>query len=253
MGSNQRALWRLAVQQRRQPDGPAGHGPCVRSTARARPSRGLRRSLGGDGPKRDIEMRRSKSVTEVLMLFAIFLASRASAQYGSLGVYADPGATHAPSPCLLDDQPTIRSYYIVHEAIWDGAVACQFSAPKPDCFTGTYLSDTVVWYEGTYGNSQTGVIVAYGICARPIVHVLTMNFLCYGTTPACCCYPVRPDPAETSKKILVLDCWDNIRTVSSNTNVINWNPACSEGCWICPYSVPTQTTTWGEIKALYGE
>ncbi len=33
--------------KKRQPDGPAGHGPCLRSTARARPSRGLRRSLGG--------------------------------------------------------------------------------------------------------------------------------------------------------------------------------------------------------------
>jgi hypothetical protein len=186
------------------------------------------------------------------MLLAIFSASRAWAQYGTLGVYADPGILHAPSHCLVDDGPALRSYYVVHAAIWNGAAGCQFSAPKPDCFTATYLSDTPV-FPATFGNSQTGVVVGYGVCASPIVHVLTINFMCQGTTPQCCCYPVRPDLAESSGNILVVDCWDQLRAVSSSTNVINWNPACSEGCWICPYSVPTQTTTWGEIKALYGE
>jgi hypothetical protein len=189
--------------------------------------------------------------TRILLAAGIVLGIVAdcSAQYGAFGVFADPNGTNN---CLRDESPGVCSYHVVHYVIASGASACQFAAPRPDCFNATYLSDTM-FFPVTLGNSQTGVVVGYGQCVFGYVRVLTMNFMCQGQTLPCCCYPVRPDPNAGTNKILVADCWDHIVEVGSGANVINWNPSCSEGCWDCPYSVHAQQSTWGQIKAMYGD
>jgi len=166
-------------------------------------------------------------------------------QAGSIGIF--PSA--AANCCLLDDKTVgLTLYYVVH-VYTPGATACQYWAPRPACFTGAWLSDTNM-FPVTIGNSQTGVSVGYGSCRVGPIHVQTLNFFTMGTTPACCYYPVRPDPNEMSGHILVVDCNDHLIYGTGGTGIINGALQCSCG-YLCP--VPVEETTWGEVKSLYSD
>ncbi|MEJ2720563.1 MAG: hypothetical protein P8181_05410, partial [bacterium] len=71
---------------------------------------------------------------------------------------------------------------VVHTAT-PGAIACQFSAPLPECFVGSYVSDTSV-FPVTIGNSQLFVSIGYCVCLAAPIHVLTINLLVEGSTPS---------------------------------------------------------------------
>jgi hypothetical protein len=170
------------------------------------------------------------------------LAGGALAQAGAIGIFKDPAGT----VCYLDDKSAgVVPYYVVHVGT-GGATACQYSAPRPDCMTATYLSDTNV-FPVTIGNSQSGVSVGYGTCRTGPIHVQTISYFSQGLTPACCRYYVLPDPNASSGKIDTVDCYDTIVSVSTIRAVINATAG-------CPCGEPTaEESTWGQVKTLYNE
>jgi hypothetical protein len=110
----------------------------------------------------------------------------------------------------------------------------------------TYLSDTV-WF--AVGNSQNGIAVGYGSCLTGSIFVMMINYFVQGTSEACCVYPVLPYPnAVPGGAILVQDCDYNLVFGVGLAATVNGNSSCP-----CGYPVPVEETTWGGVKALYGD
>ena len=173
-----------------------------------------------------------------LTVALVFAASMAFAQAGSVGIFGDPAGTDCNLP---DAIPGLTPYYVVHvNAV---AIASQFWAPTPACMTATYLSDTAV-FPVTIGSSQTGVAIGYGACQAGNIHCLTLNYFTSGTTPACCLFPILPDPVAPSGEIEVVLCDNSLVFASGGAGIINSDASC-----LC--DVPTQETTWGKVKSLY--
>lgn len=157
---------------------------------------------------------------------------------GSIGIYMDTAGTE----CNLSDATVgMTTYHVVHLAGF-GMTACAYWAPKPSCFTATYLSDTNI-FPVTIGNSQVGVSIGYGSCRPGPIHVQSIVYFTQGTTPQCCLYPVLGIPS--SGKVEAVDCANNLITAYGVTSVINPNGACTCG------SVRVEETTWGRVKSLY--
>ncbi|UCH83400.1 MAG: hypothetical protein JSW50_13220 [Candidatus Latescibacterota bacterium] len=176
-----------------------------------------------------------------LTVALVFAANMAFAQAGSVGIFGDPAGTTCN---LTDVVQGLLSVYVVHvNAV---ATASQFSAPMPGCMVGaSWLSDTGI-FPVTIGNSQTGVAIGYGVCQTGNIHVLTINYFAAGLSTPCCYYPVLPDPNVPSGKIEVVDCANNLLFASGGIGIINADGSCQ-----C--DVPTEETTWGKVKSLYGE
>jgi hypothetical protein len=162
---------------------------------------------------------------------------------GSFGLYADAQGTICN---ILDAGPGLLSIAVVH-ATPDGATASRFAAPIPACMIGAmWISDTAA-YE-VIGNSQTGVVVPYGFCLTGRSHILTINVFVEGTSESCCYYSVVPDPSAPSGRIEVSDCSETIVFGIGELSVVNGDTSCP-----CEGPVPVEETTWGNVKALYGE
>jgi hypothetical protein len=180
----------------------------------------------------------------LLLSFALMLvASLAFAQAGSVGIFADPQGL---SCNLVDQVPAgVKQYYVVH-VYTTGATASQYRAKVPTCMTGTgamYLADTNL-FGVTIGNSQTGVAVAYGACMVGPINTQIISVFGMGLTPACCRWVVDGDPAVG--QVSGADCAFIVFNPTGGQAMINPTSGCQ-----C--SIPTEDTTWGQVKALYGE
>jgi hypothetical protein len=180
----------------------------------------------------------------LLPIFVLmFCAGTVFAQQGSIGIFSDVVGVDCN---LLDVGMGLGAYNVVHTGT-TGSMACAFVAAHPACLTATYLSDTHP-FPVTIGSSQTGVAVGYGSCRVGAIHVLTINYFTMGTTPACCYYPVTCDPRESNRcaggLLDTVDCSQHPAVASPGFGMINANQSC-----LC--SVPTEDTTWGQVKALY--
>jgi hypothetical protein len=180
----------------------------------------------------------------LLAVVGLFAASLAFAQtgLGSVGIFGDPMGTN----CNLLDQggPGVKLYYVVH-VLTTGASASQYMAKVPACMTGTgamYLADTNP-FPVTLGNSQTGVAVAYGGCRVGPINTQIIQVFGMGLTPPCCRWYVVGDPV-VSPQVQVSDCNFVVWPATGGQGVINPDGSCQ-----C--SIPTQDTTWGQVKALY--
>ena len=182
-----------------------------------------------------------KRALSLAVLAVALAAGVAFAQQGSIGIFADSYGMNCNLP---DPGPALTQYYIVHVNT-TGSTACQFSAPKPACFTATYLSDTN-FFAVNIGNSQMGTSVGYGTCRVGSTHVMTINYFTNGQTPPCCYYPVLPDPNSALYAILTVDCSQQLRTATGGKGIIKSGPACHCG-------TPVEESTWGQVKSLYAE
>ena len=181
--------------------------------------------------------------TLLLTLALMLVAGMAFGQAGSVGVFADNLGANCN---LLDVAPAgLKQYFVVHVNT-TGATASQYRAKVPVCMTQTgaqWLSDTNM-FGVTVGNSQTGVAVAYGMCKIGNVHTQTISVFAMGMTGACCRWFVDGDPIIGFIK--GTDCAFATFYPTGGQGIINPNGTCQ-----C--SVPTQDTTWGQVKALYVE
>lgn len=139
----------------------------------------------------------------------------------TIGIYRDAAGTGCS---LSDTQPGFFNAYVVATPDFAGVIGVQFSAPRPPCFTGVYIGDQQAPATLVIGNSQTGASVALMNCYGTPTHVLTIRYYAYGTTPACCGYPVLPD--TSLNEIILVDCTFAEKTAASADNVINQDETC---------------------------
>jgi hypothetical protein len=161
-----------------------------------------------------------------------------------LGIYDDNMGTNCN---IVTTAPGLKSVYVLHTRT-DGATACQFSAPKPPCWTNAvYLSDTDL-FPVTIGNSQTGKSLGYGTCRVGTVYLIAINYFIQGAPAQFCCpYPVLPDPQVPSGRIEIVNC-DFITLYGYGATAVV-NPDASCPCESPPVRV--EESTWGRVKALY--
>lgn len=178
---------------------------------------------------------------------------------GTLGAYADTGGMNCNA---VDTAPGLLSIYIVHTGT-DGATAIEFSAPVPACGAGTasYLSwgtphgsavgNPVIGDPTAIPPKAPGASIAYGACRNTtLTNILvgTVSLFGSGLTPTCCYYEIGAH--QISGFLRMTDCgtpFPALHDVTTVRNTINGNLTCPCGV------TPTESSTWGGIKALYGE
>lgn len=178
-----------------------------------------------------------------LALMLICTASVAFAQPpGSIGLFSDPGGTN----CDVNDiVPGLVIIYVVH-VYTPGATAAQF---RVVCGWGAnmiYLSDVVTPPYFSIGSSQTGIVIAYGVCATSPNMILALNFFGQGLSAPCSYCQVMDDPTASPPGIYVWDCSDPPQVLNATGGDVVINPVA--GCFC---DVPVEGTTWGGVKALY--
>lgn len=142
-----------------------------------------------------------------------------TAQVPAIGVFRDSTAANCN---LVDTYPgTFKAYVVVISPVLIRAV--QFAAPKPPCFTGVYIADELV-FPLAIGNSQTGISIAINGCWSSPLHVLTIIYQSFGTTPPCCWYPILPEPE--SGVIGFVDCSYEFTIAEGLQHTINGNTSC---------------------------
>jgi hypothetical protein len=161
----------------------------------------------------------------------------------TIGLYAEASGTS----CNIAETFPLTYVYVVH--VTDGAAASEFSAPKPVCWTGaTWVGDQCAFFPCFDGPSQTGMMIGYGSCKVGAIHILTIVYSVQGPSPSCCLYPLLRDPRYAWETPVVVDCKENLVSAVGLVTTINGNATCP-----CGYPVPVEETTWGSVKALYGE
>ncbi len=192
-----------------------------------------------------------KTLLAAVIFVCLSASSGAFGQPGSIGVFADSWGTNCS---LVATTPGVIQYFVVH-VYTSGAVGCEYRAPKPTCFNGTWLSDLNA-FPVTIGNSQTGIASGYGTCrASPIV-VQTIQYYVAGPTPNCCCYYIYPYPDEDPPGIYMVDCADHLLAAREFISIINATSWCF--CGDSPFPcinerIPVTDTTWGRLKAVYSD
>jgi hypothetical protein len=183
----------------------------------------------------------------MIAVFILCAVGEAHAQENVIGLFSDSRGC----PCEITDVTSGLITVAVLHVGSPGAVASQFSAPKPACFNVSWLSDTKV-FPLTIGTSQDGVAVGYEQCMTGTFQILTINYFGSGTTPECCYYPVVPDPYVASGEVEVVDCYNQLLYRYGWAEYINSTPACQcyAGHEYC-YPVAVEAVTWGKIKSLY--
>jgi hypothetical protein len=194
-------------------------------------------------------MRRLLLIAFVLVLGAT-MALAQELPGGRVGIFGSNGGD-VEDCAITDSAPGLLTVYVLHVGATGGVTACQYIAAKPECMTATYLSDTNP-FPVTIGNSQIGVSIGYGTCRSNVVVVQQISYFASGTTPACCVYPIKCDPygvdACTSGLIDIVDCNFDAALAKGQSGVVNPTGACA-----CVDIVPTEESSWGRVKALYGE
>lgn len=190
----------------------------------------------------------------LLLLTAAVLcvASLAFGQAGSLGLYADTGGTMCWLP-PMPPTPGVSAFYVVHTGT-GGATASEFSCIQPACYVASFLSWAANFPVAT-GNPvidnpptvNAGASVAYGACLTGPILVGTVSY--FGTSATQCCeYPVEAH--KGTGLLSYTDCGTPFPTkapVGGSTSYVNGDNTCPCGV------TPTQNSTWGGIKSLYGE
>ncbi|HEX5133253.1 MAG TPA: FlgD immunoglobulin-like domain containing protein [Candidatus Krumholzibacteria bacterium] len=165
------------------------------------------------------------SVRGMLLLaggaLALLLPQSTDAQT-SIGIYGDTGG----GVCTLSDLSpgTINAYVVVRPGA-NGSTGVQFSAPKPACFTASYVGDVTPAGVLVIGDSQTGISISMLGCHLAPMHVLTIQYLGIGTTSTCCEYPILADPALSD--VLSADCAYNEVPAVGVVTAINPDATCS--------------------------
>ena len=179
-----------------------------------------------------------------LLLFTCALmlgACMASAQIhnGSIAIFAD-NSTFNPSYCLSATPGPLYVYFLHINS--HGAIGSQWAAPAPPCLSAVHVADLPV-FAVTIGNTASGVIISYATCKTGWFHIMTVLYE-VASVGTCCHWSVIPDPSLPSGRIEIPDCDYNMTYGTGGQGIFDTNPTCC--------STPTDETTWGKVKAVYG-
>jgi hypothetical protein len=179
--------------------------------------------------------------TLLLACVLVLAATMAWAQVpnGSIGIFADNGGVS----CNLPSTGSVMYYFVHVNAV--GATASQWAAPKPACLNGTRITDIAV-FAINFGNTNDGITIGYPTCKTGTFHIMTVMYSVTTADP-CCYFSVVADPNLASGKIEIPDCDYNMQYGTGGQGILNSSVP------TCDCNVPTESTTWGQMKALYAE
>lgn len=177
---------------------------------------------------------------------ALCVAAIAFAQGGSVVVTMDPLGTD----CNLTDPstPALCSYYVVHVCS-PGATGIQYKINSGH--TGTAFPDAPV-FPVTIGSAATGVSIGYGECLGGVIHTLSLQYFCQGTTPPCSSIDVVGHPTATPPGLLAVSCEQSFVDAEGRSSSIEPDQSCVCDAPDCG-TIPVEASTWGNIKALWRE
>lgn len=179
-------------------------------------------------------------------MVAVCLLSSASGVYGQAGFICIYYAEWTFTQCDYEDTtPALVPVFVVHKGT-PGATASQFMVTSGGGFNCTYVNE--VQGPATIGSTQTGISISYGGCRASDILLVTINYYCQGTSPACSYLKVVPDPDAPTGTIVVVDC--SFVKHSTLGGLLRFNADDSCDC-LLDQPVPTKTTNWGKLKVLY--
>lgn len=187
----------------------------------------------------------------VLCLAGILVASAATsfAQANAVGLYSNPNATD----CNLYDVPGLHEVHVVYngELPISGS---EFQVIQTHGASLTYLGDTVpdLSYLSN-GSAPTGIAVVWGEYRPAPIHVLTIFYYGQGGSSICGRLELGNDPRSRHVNpghILTLTPIHVITWVDALD--MNVNPSDECLCDVAGSPTPTESTTWGHVKSLYG-
>jgi len=159
---------------------------------------------------------------------------------GFIGVYSDIGG----NSCNFLDIGSVVEVHIFHRN-HTGATAAQFKLEVPAGWT--HLGD-MIEFPTVIGSTVQGISIAYGYCLVEPTYLGKALFFGSVASP-CTIIRVVPDPLALSGMIEVVGCATNKLFASGYYGVVNPDAYCDCDGGL----VPVQKTTWGGIKAMYGD
>ncbi len=191
-------------------------------------------------------MKRILLLTVAVLCLAVLAFAQAD-DVGSIDIFSDGAFTS----CNVTDASGLVPVYVVHTHAGDGAAASQWKLDMGNVvmtFVGSFSP-----YATVIGTPLEGVSVAYGSCiSDPNNLIMTVNFIGVGASPTCSIMSIVPDPVALSGMVEIVDCTPEpngpFKITLEKGGQARVNPDLS-----CDCTVPVRETTWGGIKALYGE
>ena len=181
----------------------------------------------------------------LLTLAIMICASMAFAQAGGIGLYVDAGTYVACD--YTDTGNALVPVYVVHK-LCPGATASQWMLVAGVGFNCTYTGE-IIALPTSIGSTQSGISIAYGGCLGATNLLLaTVNYFCMGISPTCASLEIVADPAAPTGLIEVIDCAFVKHQGVGSMLFINNDGSCGRPC-----GLPTNETSWGQIKSMYND
>jgi hypothetical protein len=179
----------------------------------------------------------------LLLTFCILgLASLAFAQAGNLDITADAAGTDCN---LVSDMGELRCY-VVHRNVTTGVAGSNFKVEQSN--SGLEI-DTAKIPSGclSIGDPDVGIAITYASCMTNLpIWVLRLDYI--GDFSPCDRLTIVGDPTAQPPGIFVTDCATPIPNLYEITT---GGTAYIDSDGSCDCNVPSEDTSWGQIKALY--
>jgi hypothetical protein len=175
----------------------------------------------------------------VAMVAIALQAGTASAALGAIAIFRDAAGTN----CNITDAPSGYAPVYMFHVYTTGAKGSEFKLVVPAGWT--HLGD-IEQFEATVGTPLEGVSIEYGACRTGNFLVYQSNFLGDGSSPVCSAtVRIVASPNAASGRVEGVDCEDVTRVMTVENPWVN-----SDGTCFCGQP-PCETTTWGQVKALF--
>jgi hypothetical protein len=182
-------------------------------------------------------------------LVAVLLVSGAStalSQSQRIGLYSD---TEGSGCSLTDTAPGFFQVFLVVLSPED-LNAVEFQVVADPGFTAVLVGElSPLPKPGVDGDAHGGMILAFGECYTMPLHVYTLTYQGFGTSGSCAGLDIGPNPNSLFDSIRFGTCdFNTIHVPQSAVDTFHLNP---DGSCPCGLPVPVETSTWGQIKAMY--
>jgi hypothetical protein len=199
----------------------------------------------------------NKALAGVLAVaLAGLVAGSAMAQVPNIQVYFDAYWTQTQADCPSVPTGPFELYVVMNN--WNmNVTAVDFSIAYPQAvaFIGDILPDDPPGSTMTkIGDSATGVVVGWGGCCTPdgFLPVLALKpFVQWG--PCDCNNHIHGDPGEMPQAIVVGGYTPLGKPTPTAVRLEDFQeyPGVGMTSLICPGFIAVQSSTWGQVKALY--